>query len=311
MEIAVKPNPLPPASPVGAAGPQITIAPELFKKFVEFIYTISGIRFADAKAYFLGSKLTLRQQALQLPSLQAYWDFLQTPAAKVTELNLLLNEVTINETFFYRNQQQLQAFWDEILTPMLAKKRQEGKRTLRFLSAACSTGDEPYTFALDLAASGIAKDFTVDIIGIDISDRALEAARAGVYKKYAVRNIPPAHLTRFFTEKLVGGTSDYVLNDDIKKAVRFNNASLMDAAKLRGLGFFDVIFCRNVLIYFDRQSREQVLKNLHSTLNDTGYLLVGHSENLYAERHLFRQDKEKPNTLGYKKTEAVAKPTTI
>lgn len=307
MEIASTTTP----APAAAAAPQVNISPELFKKFVEFIYTISGIRFADAKAYFLSSKLTLRQQALKLPSLQAYWDFLQTPAAKASEYHLLLNEVTINETFFYRNQQQLQSFWDEILVPMLAKKRQEGKRTLRFLSAACSTGDEPYTFALDLAASGIAKDFTVDICGIDISDRALETAKNGIYKKYAVRNIPPAHLTRFFTEKLVGGTSDYHLNDEIKKMVRFSNVSLMDAMKLRGQGFFDVIFCRNVLIYFDRQSREQVLKNLHDVLNDTGYLLVGHSENLYAERHLFRQDKDKPNTLGYQKTEVVAKNTTI
>jgi chemotaxis protein methyltransferase CheR len=300
---------IPPAP--GAVAPQVNISPELFNKFVDFIYAISGIRFAEAKAYFLASKLTLRQQALKLPSLQAYWDFLQTPAAKASEYHPLLNEVTINETFFYRNQQQLQSFWDEILTPMLAKKRQEGKRTLRFLSAACSTGDEPYTFALELAASGIAKDFTIDICGIDISDRALEAAKNGVYKKYAIRNIPPAHLSRFFTEKLVGGTTDYYLQDDIKKMVRFTNISLMDGAKLRGQGFFDIIFCRNVLIYFDRHSREQVLKNLHSILNDTGYLLVGHSENLYAERQLFRQDKERPNTLGYQKTEVVAKPVIL
>lgn len=306
MEIAHKPLPTP-----VAAQPQINVPPELFKKFVEFIYTISGIRFADAKAYFLSSKLTLRQQALGLPTLQAYWDFLHGPTAKTAEYPLLLNEVTINETFFYRNQQQIQSFWDEILVPMLAKKRQEGRRTLRFLSAACSTGDEPYTFALDLAATGIAKDFSIEIVGLDISDRALEVAKNGVYKKYAVRNIPPAHLTRFFTEKPAGGVSDYCLNDEIKRMVRFYNVSLMDGAKLRSQGLFDIVFCRNVLIYFDRQSREQVLKNIHDVLLDTGYLLVGHSENLYAERHIFRQDKEKPNTLGYQKAEVVAKPATL
>ena len=302
--LATTPSPPPVGAPVG---PQVP--PELFKRFVDFVYAISGIRFADSKAYFLNSKLDGRRQALQLPTLQAYYDYLQKPEAKLLEIPALLNEVTINETFFYRNQQQLQCFWDQLLIPMLGRKRQAGQRNLRFLSAACSTGDEPYTFALDLANTGVARDLQVDIIGMDISQRALDVAKQGLFKKYAVRNIPPPLLQRYFTEKSNGGIADYQLNDDIKRMVRFGHGSLMDGQALRLLGKMDVIFCRNVLIYFDRASREQVLKNLADALSDDGYLLVGHSENLYAEKHIFRPVKEFPNALAYQKTSALPKVT--
>lgn len=271
---------------------------DLFNRFVDLVYQISGIRFTSAKAYFLSSKLDLRRKAFGLQTLEDYYRFLQQPHAKTTEYPLLLNEITINETFFYRNQPQLTAFETQILQPMIAEKRKNRDLSLRFLSAACSTGDEPYTFALQLESTGIARDFKVDIVGADISRRALDSAKAGVFSKYAIRNIPPPQLQRFFTPS---ENDTHTINPDIRKKVTFTEGNLQDGTRLRTLGKFDIIFCRNVLIYFDEKSKEQVLMNLASLLNDTGYLLLGHSENIYSQRHIFKQVKEKMAALAYQK----------
>lgn len=274
-----------------------TIPHDLFNKFVEVIYQISGIRFTEAKMYFLASKLDNRVQANGLDGYEAYYNFLLSPSAKVKEHPELLNEITINETFFFRNQPQLDAFEMDVLKPMLAKRRQQGRMTLRIWSCAASTGDEAYTTALQLMQMDEAAGFRIEIIGTDICPNAIAQAKSGQYKRYAVRNIPPALLQRYFVEQ--EGT--YSISDEIKRRVRFTESNLMDSAKVRMLGKFDIAFCRNVLIYFDNASKEQVLSNIHSALNEDGVLLVGHSENLYSHRHLFKADKSNMSALAYHK----------
>lgn len=274
-----------------------TIPVDLFNKFVEVIYQISGIRFTDAKMYFLASKLDNRVQANNLNGYEAYYNYLLQPSAKIKEHPELLNEITINETFFFRNQPQLDAFEQDILKPLLAKRRQEGKMSIRIWSCAASTGDEAYTTALQLMQMDEAAGFRIEIIGTDICPDAIKQAKSGVYKRYAIRNIPPAMLQRYFVEQ----DNTFTISEEIKRRVRFTESNLMDSAKVRMLGKFDIAFCRNVLIYFDNASKEQVLSNIHHALNEDGILLVGHSENLYSHRHLFKTDKDNMTALAYHK----------
>tara|TARA_Y100001960_G_C14754227_1_gene870297 strand:- start:805 stop:1677 length:873 start_codon:yes stop_codon:yes gene_type:complete len=269
-----------------------------FKLFADYIYTISGIRFQESKNYFLASKLDLRKKELGLNSIDEYYSYLQRQGKMSKEVELLLNEVTINETFFYRNTQQLDSYNKDILMDILAKKRAKGDRKLRIWSAASSTGDEAYTLIIDMLEKNLHREFTIEIVGTDISQKALAVAKEGTYKKYAIRNIPPMLLRKHFS---IVDEYTYKLSDEIKKFATFKHCNLSDATNCRILGKFDIVFCRNVLIYFDRESREQVLTNIYNNLNDDGFLLVGHSENLYAERHLFESCKDKLQALAYRK----------
>lgn len=269
-----------------------------FKNFADFIYTISGIRFQESKNYFLASKLDLRRKELNLNTLDEYYSFLQRQGKMSKEIELLLNEVTINETFFYRNTAQLDSYNKDILMDVLAKKRAKGDKKIRIWSAASSTGDEAYTLIMDMIEKNLHKEFTIEVVGTDISQKALGVAKEGVYKKYAIRNIPDSQLRRHFT---VLDEYNYKLSDEIKRFAQFKHCNLSDSMNCRILGKFDIVFCRNVLIYFDRESREQVLTNIYNNMNEDAFLLVGHSENLYAERHLFESCKDKLQALAYRK----------
>jgi len=269
-----------------------------FKLFADFIYTISGIRFQESKNYFLASKLDMRRKELNIKSLDEYYTFLKAQPKMSKEIELLLNEITINETFFYRNIPQLEAYNKDILMDILAKKRAKGDKRLRIWSAASSTGDEAYTLVMDMLEKNLQREFTIELVGTDISQKALKVANEGIYKKYAIRNIPENQLKKHFT---IMDEYNYKLSEDIKKHARFKHCNLSDSLNCRSLGKFDIVFCRNVLIYFDRDSREQVLTNIYNNMNEESFLLVGHSENLYAERHLFESCKDKLQALAYKK----------
>jgi chemotaxis protein methyltransferase CheR len=280
-----------------------TLSGDLFTKYADFVYQISGMRFNEAKAYYLSSKVTTRMQALVMANYEEYYRFLQTAQAKASEHTLLMNEVTINETFFFRNQPQLKDFEEYVLKPVLAAKRAQGKNKIRIWSCAASTGDEAYTTAFQCMGLPEAQSFSIEIIGTDISRQAINKAQEGIYTKYAIRNIPQDLMQRCFaySEK----DDNYHINDEIKRMVKFQEGNLMDTNRIRMQGQFDIIFCRNVLIYFDDESKIKVLNNISSALLDTGYLLVGHSENLYPQRDIFRQCKDMGQSLAYQKTEVV------
>ncbi len=286
-----------------------TLSGDLFTKYADFIYEISGMRFSESKAYYLSSKISNRMNALAMNSFQEYYTFIKSPQAKATEHTLLMNEITINETFFFRNQPQLKDFEEYVLKPTLADLRKQGKSKIRIWSCAASTGDEAYTVAFQCMNLPEAKGFTVEIVGTDISRRAIEKAKAGIYTKYAIRNIPQDLMQRCFTRNEQDDT--YIISDEIKRMVKFQEGNLMDASRIRMIGQFDIAFCRNVLIYFDEASKVVVLNNISSALHANGYLLVGHSENLYPQRDIFRQCKEMGQSLAYQKAETIKKANLI
>ncbi len=260
------------------------------------------MRFEVNKSYFLASKIDLRVQALGLANIEAYTAYLNTPNGR-TEYGYLIDEISINETFFYRHEPQLQAFRDSILVPHAQARRTQGQKTLRMWSAASSTGDELYTLALMLRDAGLwGKDLTWDMVGTDICHDALEKARAGIYRRYNVRNIPPALLQNYFAHDPNGPTGEtWQIKPEVRSSCRFQEGNLMDGARCTALGKFDVIFCRNVLIYFDEPSKEKAVINLANNLYDDGYVLLGHSENIYSQRHILRPVKELGAAIAYQK----------
>ena len=309
---APSPAPAPtvaPAAPGAAVGSLAANRPQLsdvlFNKFANLIYELSGMRFEQNKSYFIASKIDLRVQALGLKNFEAYMTYLESPSGR-SEYGFLIDEITINETFFFRHEPQLQAFRDEILMPLIFARRSQRQMKFRILSAASSTGDELYTIALMLKDLGlVGKDITFELIGTDICHDALEKARAGVYRKYNIRNVPPSMLSQFFEHTTSGntniGSESWTIKPEIKQMCRFMEGNLMDATRTGALGKFDIIFCRNVLIYFDETSKEKVIRNLTSILADDGYILLGHSENVYSQRHILKQDKTHTNAIAYTK----------
>lgn len=273
------------------------LSAETFKKLVDIIYQISGMRFQDNKQYFVATKLNNRLIALGIKTFEDYISFLKTPQAQKHEHQHLMDEITINETFFFRNQPQLEAFETDVLTPLLRTRRSQGRKNIRIWSCAASTGDEAYTTALQLMSMEAAKEFQIDIVGTDICSDAIAKAKAGVYKKYAVRNIPPNLMQRYFTADEKG--LNFTISDEVKRRVRFLEGNLIDRAQVNALGQFDISFCRNVLIYFDEKSKEDALWNIYNALADDGALLVGHSENIYSQRHIFKADNSRSRAIAY------------
>jgi chemotaxis protein methyltransferase CheR len=268
-----------------------------FTLLKDFIYEKTGIYFAENKVYLLESRLANRLNELSLSSFEEYYYHLKYGGSKTDqEIIYLYDLVTTNETSFYRNPPQLDAFKIIIQKNFLNKKAPDGG--LRIWSAGCSTGEEPYTLAIMmlemLGQSTTPLPFS--IVGTDISTKALESAKRATFNNYAVRNTDKAILNKYFVED----KGLYVLKDTVKKYVTLDFLNLMDSASYRKYRQMDVIFCRNVLIYFDEKGKKTVIDNLHESLKPGGYLTIGHAESLHNISRGFKP-LIFPGTIAYQK----------
>ena len=256
---------------------QITSLPDdVFRLLRDFIHGYCGIYFDDGSKYLLERRLARRLELHRLRSFEEYYHFLRYDRKREEELTALIDNLTTNETYFFRENAQLHAFSEEILPDL--RERLAGRKSLRIWSAGCSTGEEPYTIAILLLESGDWwRDWQVEIIGSDINQRVLHTARKGVYKKGAHRATDPGMLAKYFTPDEKG---DYRVIDRVKELVSFSYVNLLDPHKTSLIGGMDVIFCRNVIIYFDREAKKKVIESFYHKLRDGGYLLLGHSESL-------------------------------
>ena len=247
-----------------------------FDRLRKIVYDRAGIHFQDSKKYVLESRLSRRLEELEFDSYDQYLMFLTAGPYQMDEFQEMFNRITINETSFFRNEPQLDVF-ERVVLPKLLEQRASTKR-LRVWSAACSSGEEPYTLAIQIQRSlGVRlSDWRVEILGTDISEKVLKVAQAGRYNHYAVRSMNAMVLQRYF--KTEG--SEYVLDPSIKSMVRFEKLNLKDTLSAKRFGKFDVIFCRNVLIYFDEAMRASCAKLYHDQLETDGTLFIGHSETL-------------------------------
>jgi chemotaxis protein methyltransferase CheR len=280
----------------GLSENQITISESTFNTFRDFIYTKSGIFFNESKKYLFESRLEKRIKAIGVKSFEEYFTFVQK-SGNVEELHQLYDAITINETYFFRAPQQFEAV-EKIIIPELVKNKAGKSNFIRFWSAASSTGEESYTLAM-LVNEFLKPKYphiTFQILASDINTAVIESAKKGIFKEYAVRNIPPNLLNKYFK---TNGMS-YELSPDIRKMVRFANINLYDERAVKTITGVDVIFCANVLIYFDIPSKQKVVQHLYDVLNPEGYLFIGYSESLHGISKAFSLI-HLPKALAYKK----------
>jgi len=247
-----------------------------FKALAKIIYDRAGIHFPETKKYIVESRLGHRLAELELTDFDQYIAFLTMGPYQSDEFQEMFNRVTINETSFFRNEPQLGVFEKEIL-PELLEARKSTKR-LRLWSAACSTGEEPFTLAILLHRTlGIRlKDWTIEILGTDISERALNVANKGEYSSYAMRSTPEFVKSRYFKET----NGLWIVDDEIRSMVTFGVHNLKDRLAAKRHGIWDVIFCRNVMIYFDDDMKQRVVGMFGDQMAMDGTLFIGHSENI-------------------------------
>lgn len=269
-----------------------------FEQWRKFIYEKTGIYFQDNKKYLLESRLLKRVLHLKLSSYDEYFKLLSNGFNNKAELRYFYDTITINETFFFRNTGQLDAMVQKIIPEIILNNQKAAKQKIRIWSAACSSGEEAYSVAIMLNEFIKPKfpNITFEIIGTDINQTVLDTAVRGIYGDYAIRNIPIQYLKKYF--KQIDGL--YEFNIDLKSIVTFKNANLFDSNDMMFMNNFDLIFCANVLIYFDTTSKIKVVNQLYKSLNRGGYLFIGFSETLHGISKAFTVVSF-PKTVGYKK----------
>src|SRR4051812_11803511 len=245
----------------------------------DLIYKTAGIFQSNNRLRFLDEQCQKRIKALGLRTTREYFDCLTTKPMARGELSSLLNEITIGETFFFRNQPQLDGIRNVVLPRVLEAKSRMCMRHLRVWSAGCSTGEEPYTLAIILLeeSKSLLKGWTFEVLATDLNQRSLAVAEAGAYGEYSVRNTDVHLREKYFHFE---GTLLQV-TPEVKPKVRFSRVTLSDNTAMTALHHVDIIFCCNVLIYFDVASKQKVIRNFYSSLHNHGYLVLGHAESLY------------------------------
>jgi chemotaxis protein methyltransferase CheR len=248
---------------------------EEFRRFRDLLHRHSGIYLEESKLDSLRISLVTRATRLGYTSLNDYYGALERDDH---EFNELLNLVTINETSFFRFPQQFEALRERVLPEIMADKP-ASSRNLRIWSAGCSTGEEPYSVSMSLLDMGVeGLGWRPQVLGTDVSTKALAHAKAGVYGKRSMMNVPPDVVSRFYEATPSGA---YRINDRVRSLVDFGYHNLIkEPYPLSLMGNWDVIFCRNVTIYFRLESTRRVVRNFFDSLNEGGYLFIGHSETL-------------------------------
>lgn len=247
---------------------------EEFRLLRDLVYEYCGIFFKTDAQYLMERRLGNRLREHDLASFGDYYRHLRFSKDRSKELEEIVELLTTNETYFFREDYQLRAFADEIL-PDLAERRAKQRR-LRFWSAGCSTGEEAYTIGMLIREQPKLRDWDIEIFANDISRKVIQSARRGVFGKSSFRVIEKYYLEKYFRPQENG----YAIVDDVRELVSFGQLNLLDDEMLELIGQVDVIFCRNVLIYFDMQARLRVVKTFYNKLIEEGYLLLGHSESL-------------------------------
>jgi len=275
---------------------KLKVTPEEFKAFSQYILDISGISLGVGKEYLLETRLTQLMGTLNCSS---YAQLLQKAKVDIKKKieNQIIDAISTNETYFFRDKSPFDLLQYKIIPDLIdskTKKNPVSKPSLKLWSAANSTGQEIYSIAMTLIEMGITQDnYNIQLIGTDISDAAIAQASYGVYNKFEItRGLDPRRLNRHFTPYEDG----YKIRDRVRAMVTFRKMNLMKP--FVGLGKFDIILCRNVMIYFTTQDRKRIYQNISKVLNPDGYMLIGSTESLVNEIDLF-QPKKYLNSVFY------------
>ena len=251
-----------------------------FNAISSLVKSLAGINLTDAKKELVRARLTKRLRKLGLATFDDYVEYLQNDTTGA-ELVAMLDVLSTNTTYFFREAKHLEWLRQDILPRLTARRR------VRIWSAGCSSGEEPYSIAIVLleAIPDLA-DWDAAILATDLSTEVLARARQGIYPASRLREVPPMLLGRHFTLVATKPERTYRVNDPVRRLVHFARLNLMGQWPMKGP--FDVIFCRNVMIYFDRPTRQELIARFHSILAPGGILFIGHSESLTGIDHSFR-----------------------
>ncbi len=253
---------------------EIDLSDQTFRHLIDFIYQNSGLRFDDSSKFMLNRRLIPRVRELRLDTFEKYYYYLLYHPNRESELEIIFDLLTVNETYFFREDRQLKAFSEEII-PCITQEK--ANHNLRIWSAGCSTGEEAYTIAIICNNSPHLKGWDVDIFASDISQKVIQNARRGIFSESSFRSTPDAMREKYFEKT---SENKYRIHDEIRQMVTFGKVNLLDEHKTGLFSDMDVIFCRNVIIYFDVEAKKKVIENFYRKLRKNGYLLLGHAESL-------------------------------
>jgi chemotaxis protein methyltransferase CheR len=275
---------------------QLPYSQDDFKLIRDVIYNYAGIYISDDYQSIFMRRLERRLLSLAMDSFNEYYYFLKYNQNNNDELTKLMDVITIKETYFFREIDQIKALVNELIPEL---RKQKGGEPIKIWSAGCATGEEPYTIAMLCMEKGYhLGPSRVEIFANDISQEAIQKAKKGIYKQTSFRATDQSYLARFFIPFEEGA---FMIRDEVKEVLNFFCINLQDKNRLTFLPMFDVIFCRNVIIYFDDDSKRKVIESFHKKLHAHAYLFLGHSESLINFTHLFKL-KHFYHSLVYQKT---------
>ena len=255
----------------------------VFLRLRDLVYEASGIYFDDESRASLERRLRPRVEALHLDGFEQYYLYLKFDRERLDELQRALDAVAVHETYFFREERALHAFAEEML-PQIAARR-AAARTLRVWSAGCSTGEEAYTLAMLITESGLFEGWRVELSASDLSERVIAEARRGIYGENSFRTTERTRREKYFTPTADGR---HEIAQPLRAMVNFGCFNLVDSRRFSIFDDLDVIFCRNVMLYFGDDARRRTVKGFHQQLREGGYLVLGASESLFTLNAPFR-----------------------
>lgn len=241
-----------------------------FDTFRKLIYESSGITFSDTNRSILDSRLKERLREKQLTDLDEYYRIITSDQG---EFKTFLDSITTNLTRFFRNQPHFDALINYVIPHVIENKKKTGDKVVRIWSAGCSTGEEPYTIAM-LLKDKLPAPYTYEIVASDISLKSLMVGQQGFYPNARVSGIPPEYLEKFFIKSETG----YQVKPDLMSTIRFDYHNLRYDSGAKDL---DIVFCRNVLIYFDEAAQKATIDRFYKSMAANSFLFIGHSESLF------------------------------
>lgn len=257
-------------------GPEPTLTDAEFRMFCELFRDHCGLSFGLDSRFLLERRLSRRLAELGLGTFAAYHYLLRSDTSADRELSHIIDEITTNETYFFRERNQLRALMEEILPELTARRQRIGGGPIAIWSAGCSSGEEPYSIVMLALEAGLVPGRDLRVYASDISRKMLQKARRGEYRPASFRETEPALQKKYFEER----DGLWRISDDIKRHVVFTHLNMLDRGRISVLGTMDVVLCRNVIIYFGPETKAQVIRTFEEKLRPGGYLLLGHSESL-------------------------------
>jgi len=255
-------------------------------KIRDLVYQETGMYFPDDKQYYFEGRFRRRMESLGLKDFGEYYRYLSRKENKRDEFLKLMNELTINETSFFRNKAHFHALQEIVIPEIAEKKKDMAVKKIKFWSAGCSSGEEAYTIAIIVneLKRTILNGWTIEIVATDISERVLDIARKGEYRQYAIKNMPEEYKNKY----LIFNNGVYTVKEELKSYIKFSNVNLNNDMSMLFMKGFDIIFCKNVLIYFDLVSKKRVISHFFNALTIGGYLFIGFSESLFGVDSRFK-----------------------